>query len=64
MELYKKTLLELIREIGNKKITVEEVVNSHILRCKKVDGSLKAFEEYDYEYILNEMNILMKYIIF
>ena len=54
MELYKKTLLELISEIDNKKITVEEVVNSHISRCKKVDGSLKAFEEYDFKYILNE----------
>jgi Asp-tRNA(Asn)/Glu-tRNA(Gln) amidotransferase A subunit family amidase len=54
MELYEKTLVELMRDMSNKKITSEDVVISHISRCKNVDGALKAFEEYDFEYVLNE----------
>ena len=54
MELYEKTLLELMHDISDEKTTVEEVVLSHIERCKEIDGALKAFEEYDFDYVLSE----------
>jgi len=54
MEPYKASLVELMGYIENKSISVEEVIISHIANCKRIDGTLKAFEDYDFEFILNE----------
>jgi len=54
MKLYELSLVELMDGIKNNNITVEDVVICHIWRCESVDGTLKAFESYDFEFILNE----------
>ena len=54
MELYEKGLCELLKLIESKKVSVAEVIESHISRSKKIDSILNAFEETDYNYILEE----------